>query len=117
MAIPSGSGSEVVKTSLTNTSSSSAEQVLINGVANLLYTIVSVVICNSGGSPGNFDLYIDDDGGGTDYYLFKNHPYTQDGTFVVNDKFSIVGTDHLCFKTVQTESMSIIVTYIDQDWS
>lgn len=117
MAIPSGSGTEVVKVSLSNTSSSSAEVVLINGVDHHIYTILSVVICNTGGSPGNFNLYIDEDGGGTDYFLCRNHPYTQDGTFVFNDKFSISGTDHLCFSTEQTESMSIIVTYIDQDWS
>ena len=85
MAIPSGAGTEVIKTSLTNTSSSSAEQVLINGVANHIYTIISIVICNTGGSPGNFDLYIDDDGGGTDYYLTKNMAYPQYGTFIFNE--------------------------------
>ena len=117
MAVPSGAGTEVIKTSLTNTSSSSAEQVLINGVANHIYTIISIVICNTGGSPGNFDLYIDDDGGGTDYYLTKNMAYPQDGTFIFNDRVSLIGTDHLCFKTVAAESMSIVVTYIDQDWT
>ena len=47
--IPSGNGTEVVKVSLTNQSSTTAEQVLINGVANHIYTILSIVICNTGG--------------------------------------------------------------------
>ena len=64
MAIPSGSGTEVLKIAhvagVTN-----SENVLINGVANHIYTILSMSICETGAAAETFDLYIDDDGGGT----------------------------------------------------
>ena len=117
MAIPSGSGSEVLKVSLVNQASGNAEQILINGVANHIYTILSVCMTNTNGSPSNINLYIDDDGGGTDYYLLSSHAMTGLGTFVWSDKFVISGTDHLCFQTDATEAFSIVTSYIDQDWT
>ena len=60
MAIPSGSGTEVLKVAhiagVTN-----SENVLINGVANHIYTILSITICETAGAAETFDLYIDDD--------------------------------------------------------
>ena len=117
MAIPTGTGTEVLKVSLLNQASGTAENVLINGVANHIYTILSVCMTNTNGSPSNINLYIDDDGGGTDYSLLKSHALGGLESFVWSDKFVISGTDHLCFTTDASEAFSIVTSYIDQDWS
>ena len=60
MAIPTGTGTEVLKVAhiagVTN-----AENVLINGVANHIYTILSMTVCETAAAAETFDLYIDDD--------------------------------------------------------
>jgi hypothetical protein len=117
MAIPSGSGTEVLKVSLVNQASGTAENVLINGVANHLYTILSVCMTNTNGSPSNINLFIKDDGGATDYYLLKSQAVDGYGTFVWSDKFVMEGTDEIVFQTDASEAFSIVTSYIDQDWS
>jgi hypothetical protein len=117
MAIPSGSGTEVLKVSLVNQASGTAENVLINGVANHLYTILSVCMTNTDGSPSNINLFIKDDGGATDYYLLKSHAVDSYGTFVWSDKFVMEGTDELVFQTDLSEVFSVVTSYIDQDWT
>ena len=46
-----------------------SEHVLINGVNGHTYTILSITFCETAGAAETFDLYIDDDGGGTDIDL------------------------------------------------
>ena len=53
---------------------SNTERVLINGVNGHTYTILSITFCEEAGAAETFDLYIDDDGGGTDYYIYKAQP-------------------------------------------
>ena len=116
MAIPSGSGTEVLKVAhiagVTN-----SENVLINGVANHIYTILSMTICETGGATETFDLYIDDDGGGTDYEILSDQSISANATFVWNDKLVLSGTDHLCMITASAANIDVVISYIDQDWS
>jgi len=116
MAIPSGSGTEVLKVThiagVTN-----AENVLINGVANHIYSIVSISICETAGAAETFDLYIDDDGGGTDYEILSDQALGANETFIWNDRLVISGTDHLCMITASSADIDVVITYIDQDWT
>ena len=116
MAIPSGSGTEVLKVAhiagVTN-----SENVLINGVANHIYTILSMTICETGGATETFDLYIDDDGGGTYYEILSDQTIGANATYVWNDKLVLSGTDHLCMITANSANIDVVISYIDQDWS
>ena len=116
MAIPSGSGTEVLKVAhiagVTN-----SENVLINGVANHIYTILSMTVCETGGAAETFDLYIDDDGGGTDYEILSDQEIGANETFVWNDKLVLSGEDHLCMATASSANIDVVISYIDQDWS
>ena len=116
MAIPSGSGIEVLKVAhiagVTN-----SENVLINGVANHIYTILSITVCETAGAAETFDLYIDDDGGGTDYEILSDQSISANATFVWNDKLVLSGTDHLCMITASAANIDVVISYIDQDWS
>ena len=65
-----------LKAGLTN-----AESVLINGVSGHTYTILSITLTETAGAAETFDLYIDDDGGGTDYEIYSDQPLGANQTF------------------------------------
>tara|TARA_R110000824_G_scaffold3015_3_gene13927 strand:+ start:1435 stop:1785 length:351 start_codon:yes stop_codon:yes gene_type:complete len=116
MAIPSGSGTEVLKVAhvagVTN-----SENVLINGVANHIYTILSMSVCNTAAVAETFDLYIDDNGGGTDYEILSDQVIGANATFIYSDKLVLSGTDHLCIITASAADIDVVINFIDQDWS
>ena len=116
MAIPSGSGTEVLKVAhiagVTN-----SENVLINGVADHIYTILSMTVCETAGAAETFDLYIDDDGGGTDYEILSDQAIGANETFVFSDKLILSGTDHLCMITASSANIDVVISYIDADFT
>ena len=120
MAIPSGSGTEILKRSYLNEQAES-EGTLITGVANHIYTVLSIVICEVGNrSDGQFNLYIDFNAGGTDLIILKNQVVASYSTFVFNDKFVLSGTDKLQITPSSsggTALYNIWCSYIDQDWT
>ena len=93
---------------------SDSEAVLINGVNGHTYTILSIVATETAGAAETLDLYIDDDGGGTDYELLSDQAIGANETFIFNDKFVIEGTDHLCPAAASSANIDIVVSYLDQ---
>ena len=116
MAIPSGSGTEVLKVGHV-AGVSNSESVILNGVANHIYSILSISICETAGAAETFDLYIDDDGGGTDYEILSDQALGANETFIFNDKLVLSGTDHLCIQLASAGNVDVVISYIDQDWS
>ena len=105
--------SEVLKVSHT-AGVTNSESVLINGVSGHTYTIISITICETAGAAETIDLYIDDNGGGTDYEILSDQAIGANETFVFNDKFVIEATDHLCFQTASSAAVDVVVSYLDQ---
>ena len=105
--------SELLKVSHTAAVSNS-ESVLINGVSGHTYTILTIIFCETAGAAETFDLYIDDDGGGTDYEIYSDQALAANATFEHTTKFVIEGTDHLCAATASSANVDIIVSYLDQ---
>ena len=105
--------SELLKVSHT-AGVSNSESVLLNGVNGHTYTILSITICETAGAAETIDLYIDDNGGGTDYEILSDQAVGANETFVFNDKFVIEGTDHLCAATASSANVDIVVSYLDQ---
>ena len=119
MAIPSGSGSEVLKstqlTALTN-----SVQTLITGVANHIYTVVSIVVCETIEDTGDkIRIYLaDSDGSSNPVYIIYEQTIDSKQTFVFNDKFSFTGgTQKLQIITTASANMDVVCSYIDQDWT
>ncbi len=98
-----------LKAGLTN-----AESVLIDGVSGHTYTILSITFCEEGAAAETFDLYIDDDGGGTDYEIYSDQALAANATFEHTSKFVIEGTDHLCAATGSAANVDVVVSYLDQ---
>ena len=93
---------------------SNSEVVLINGVSGHTYTILSITLCETAGAAETFDLFIDDNGGGTDYEILSDQAVGANETFVFNDKFVIEATDHLCLQTASSAAVDVVVSYLDQ---
>ena len=98
-----------LKAGLTN-----AESVLLNGVNGHTYTILSITLCEEAGAAETFDLYIDDGGGGTDYYIYKAQALGANQTFEHTGRIVLVDEDHLCAATASSANVDVVVSYLDQ---
>ena len=117
MAIPSGSGTEVLK-SISLKGNANAWTVILNGVTNHIYTILSVVFVNTTNAAINIAMQVDPSGDGSNEIYFKH--YSTDSlpaysSYVWNDKFVMSGLDHLI--VYSSTSCDMYVSYIDQDWT
>ena len=98
-----------LKAGLTN-----AESILIDGASGHTYTILSITFTETAGAAETFNLYIDDDGGGTDYEIYSDQALAANATFEHTTKFVIEGTDHLCAETADSANVDVVVSYLDQ---
>ena len=120
MAIPSGSGTEVLKRVTADSNSGWNE--IFSGSANHIMTIVSIVICERADhSDANFFMYIAPDGGTTIYLAVAEH-VGGEGTYIWNDKFALTETDALKMEAWTGPAsgagqMDIWITYIDQQFA
>ena len=117
MAIPSGSGTEVLK-STTLTATSDTPAAMITGVANHIYTIVSIIITEQGGASETIRFFIaDSDGSSNPHYILPSTTLGSETAFVWNDKFVIKGNKKLIFESGNAANIDVICSYIDQDWT
>ena len=98
-----------LKAGLTNT-----ESVLLNGVNGHTYTILSITFCETAGTAETVDLYIDDDGGGTDYEILSDQALAANETFEYTGRIVLLDTDHLCAATASGADVDVVVSYLDQ---
>jgi len=105
--------SELLKVSR-NIGVTNSERVLIDGVSGHTYIILSILFCETAGAAETFDLYIDNDGGGTDIEIYSDQALGANETFEHTTKFVIGGTDHLCAATANGADVDIVVSYLDQ---
>ena len=98
-----------LKAGLTNT-----ESVLLNGVNGHTYTILSITSCETAGAAETVDLYIDDDGGGTDYEILSDQALAANETFEYTGRIVLLDTDHLCAATASGADVDVVVSYLDQ---
>ena len=116
MAIPTGGGSEVLKRYATS-GVNSTNVIAINGEADHIYTVLSIIICNKAASGSTCGINVQPDGSG-EVSITGGTPATVPAysTFVWNDKFVITGTDHLQIVWNGSDG-DILVSYIEQDWT
>ena len=116
MAIPSGSGTEVLKRHTVHANNATGVE-LLSGEAGHIYTVLSIVFCDqqNAAAGSTIDITIAPSGSGAVYLCRSQHvgPY---GTFVWNDKFVLYETDDLdVYNSCTNGDWSI--SYIDQDWT
>jgi hypothetical protein len=117
MAIPSGSGTEILKRTSIH-ANNDAWAILIDGVANHIYTVLSIVWCESGNAAETIGLNIDISAAGSNEIniLSTSTALPANGTFIFNDRLVLTGTDELqAFSSAG--NTDIYCSYIDQDWT
>ena len=115
MAIPSGSGSEVVTRAsaiLNNTSS----KIIDGDAANDIYTVISLSMHNRHASTtASCYIYVNPSAG-TSVFLDSDISLPAKATYVWNDKIVLQGTDELVVGC-DVDSVHFYVNYIWQDWT
>ena len=91
-----------------------SEMVLINGVSGHTYTILGITMCETAGNAETINLFIQDDGGATDYEILSDQAIGANETFELTTKFVIEGTDHLCAEAASSAAVHVVVSYLDQ---
>ena len=127
MAIPSGSGTEVLcRGTFKGQSDTESAQIwtspYISTVgtssavvpANTIITMLSIIATDSGGA-AKILAGILNDGAGDVELFWANIPAS--GTFVFNDKFVLMPGDKLSFDVTTSANIDILTTFIKQDWS
>ena len=105
--------SEVLKVAIKN-ACSNTETKLIDGASGHTYTVLSISICETAGAAETFNLYLMDDGGSTDNYIYHTQALGANETFIHNDKIVFEGTDELGFLTASSANVDVTVSYLDQ---
>ena len=105
--------SEVLKVKLHATLSNSEADIL-TAASGHTYTVLSITFCETAGAAETFDLYIDDDGGGTDYEIYSDQALGANETFEHTGRIILEGTDHLCAATASSAAVDVVVSYLDQ---
>ena len=92
---------------------SNSEVVLINGVSGHTYTVLNITMCETAGNAETVDLFIQDDGGATDYEILSDQAVGANETFEYTGKLVIVDEDHLCAEAASSANIDIVVNYLD----
>ena len=127
MAIPSGSGTEVLKRTTIHAKSNTETAFRWDGTmastgtstytvtANHIVTVLSVIVCEQGNAAETFNLYMHD--GANTIKLLQSQSLGAYGSFAFNDKFVLTGGDKLIVNCGSSANVDFICSYIDQDWS
>ena len=111
MAIPSGSGTEVLKRLVYN-ANNNAERTYAVGT-NKIWTILTIFIHNATGTATGANFHNND---GTSDIKIWTGPIKNDQTFVWSDRFVLTSGDSFKFWNT-AHDMDWVISYIDQDWS
>ena len=119
MAIPSGSGTEVIKYHEVKAVSDSNILLIPSPTANHIYTVLSIIFCEEAGADEILYLktYTNAAMNAGDHWLLRKQHIGAHQTFVWNDRFSFSGVLYLGAMTASAGNVDIHTTYIDQDWS
>ena len=127
MAIPSGSGTEVLKRTTIHSQANTETAFRWDGTmattgtatytvpALHIITVLSVIICDQWGTESTVEMDIND--GANDIYLLQSQTIGPFETFVWNDRFVLIGGDKLLVNCGVAGNLDFLVSYIDQDWT
>jgi hypothetical protein len=105
--------SEVLGVAL-NATLSNAEADLLTVASGHTYTVLSILICETAAAAETFDLYVRDDAGANDYYIYKAQALAANATFEHTSKFVLTAGDVLSGVTGSAADVDVIISYLDQ---
>ena len=105
--------SELFKVAVHPTCSNS-ETKLIDGASGKTYVVLSITICETAGAAETFNLYVDDDDGGTDHYINHTQALGANETFEHTGRIDLEANDMLGFITASSADVDVVVSYLEQ---
>mgnify|MGYP001174298429 FL=1 len=127
MAIPSGSGTEVLRRGLIDVQSTSETTLLFTGAktvagasgntvpTNHIITMIKMSFCNTTSNSMTLSMWVYGDSVYSTY--FSNQTIGSNQTFVWNDRFVLQAGDSLRINGVGSGTCDVNYSFIDQDWS
>ena len=112
----SGAGTEVLRRGYVHAMTNSSTT-LLAGVANHIYTVLSIIFCEQANSGETIHMSIDADSSGTSIALMYNQAIGAEQTFVWNDKFVVTETDTLKTELSSSGNVDVWIIYIDQEFT
>jgi len=106
---------DILKTSFTIVDNSSGEVDILTAASAQTYTILSISICERAGADEAFNLFIKDDGGASDYYIYDSQSLPAAATFVHSDKIILLTSDVLTIQFDSAATAHVVIAYLDQD--
>ena len=91
-----------------------SEMVLINGVSGHTYTILNITMCETAGAAETINLFIQDDGGSTDYEILSDQAIGANETYEHTGRIVLTDTDHLTAKTASAATVHAVVSFLYQ---
>ena len=104
---------EALKVAL-NAAMSNAETDLLTVASGHTCAVLSVLLCETAGAAETFDLYVRDDAGANDYYIYKTQALGANATFEHTSKFVLQAGDVLSGITASAANVDVVVSYLDQ---
>ena len=89
---------------------SNSEVDLLTVTSGHTYTVLNLSICETGGNDETFDLYIDDNAGGTDYEIYSDQAIAANATFEHTTRIVLEATDTLCCALASTGNADAVVS-------
>tara|TARA_R100001443_G_scaffold14825_1_gene24688 strand:- start:2058 stop:2426 length:369 start_codon:yes stop_codon:yes gene_type:complete len=121
MAIPSGSGTEVLKSKYTSGISTTWTTIGEFNQTNHIYTVLSIIFCNNNADAEEMNFALTDDESNTnEHFLLLGHSIAAKATYIWNDKFVVSGSGtykYLRCNFNTSANIDVTVSYIEQDWS
>tara|TARA_Y100000361_G_C10901188_1_gene209131 strand:- start:115 stop:501 length:387 start_codon:yes stop_codon:yes gene_type:complete len=128
MAIPSGSGTEVLCRGTAHALSSSATALrfdrnpvsavgtnTVTVPANHIITLITMTFVEVAGNAETISMIIRD--GTNDIYILDAHDLPANSTFILNEKIVLHPGDKLTVFCGSSANVDVHYSYIDQDWS
>ena len=126
MALPSGSGSELLQRGWFPALSATAVYALFTGAISTtttsnavptdhIITVLNVIFGERGGATEQINMWIEM-GGSSNVFLLSAQNIAAYQTFVFSDKFVLRATDQLAFSCQGSANVDVSFNFIDQNW-
>ena len=116
MALPTGSGSEILKR-VTATGDMDGTPTILTVPALHIYTILSISICESASTDELIWLKMTDaDNSNRDIFIVRSQTINANETFIYNDKFVLAAGDTLKLQSGSVSDFDVLISFIDQNW-
>ena len=112
MALPTGSGSEILG-NIGGSTTSAATHTILTVPALHIYTILSIVISRNGSTTNTISLHARDSADRTLVY----QQALSNTTFIWNDKLVLMPANILKLECTAGSETDYWISYIDQDWT